>query len=129
MVDYIYAYVVLGALLAAALLLSIFLKKTQKKLQKKGDLCIKESLLIDPKRRVLLIKAGENQFLYTVGPHNDTVFPLSSLNKELYPGISKEEGEKIHLSHSIVSSSSSMTDPKLSIPPLKLVSDGDHLSL
>jgi flagellar biogenesis protein FliO len=123
MIDYVYAYVVLGALLTFALLLSVFLKKTQKKLQKKGDLSIKDSILIDPKRRVLLLETKESQFLYVVGPHNDTVIPLGALLETSRQQSSKGDDAKIHLSH--VSVPSSMGDPKLSIPPLKIVGDAD----
>ena len=121
-VDYMNAIIILCSLLACALVLSVFLKKAQKKFQKQGELCIKESIMIDPKRRIMIINVGDKRYLYGVGPHNDTLLSLGQEQEKLNT-IRSDVGRT--LSVSTPHGAAGIADPKLSIPSLKLVSEGE----
>ncbi|MBX9977636.1 MAG: hypothetical protein K2X98_05275 [Alphaproteobacteria bacterium] len=52
------------------------MKRVQKKWQTQGEITLGEGLIIDTKRRAVILNIKGQRFLYTMGPHNDHLVSL-----------------------------------------------------
>ncbi len=81
-VDYVNALCILIALVAVMILGSVLLKRMQHKFHKQELLKIEESLLIDTKRRAMIMSLCGKKYIYIVGPHNDHFAALENHSLE-----------------------------------------------
>jgi hypothetical protein len=77
-IDYLYACMILVALLSVMIGGSFLMKRVQKKWQTQGEVTLEEGLLIDTKRRAVILNVKGQRFLYTMGPHNDHLISLTN---------------------------------------------------